>query len=99
MERFNDEDVTEGISNGEVVFISSDALTANIKKIHREGTGECRGKSYVTKLAQKDSKQDIHSQVNNRKYFPKENDGPPKVLELKETKRLKVEDGVCNSFQ
>ena len=83
MERFNDEHDTEGTSNGEAVFRSSDALAANIKKFHKEGTRECRGKSYVTKLAQKDSKQDIHSQVNNRKSFPKENDGPPEVLELK----------------
>ena len=52
----------------------------------------------MIKLVQKDSKQDVHSQVNNRKSFPKENNGPLEVLELKESKRLKVEDGVCSSF-
>ena len=51
MERFNDKDDTKGISNGEAVFRSSDALAAKIKRFHREGTGECRGKSHVTKLA------------------------------------------------
>ena len=37
IERFNDEDDTKGISNGEAVFRSSDALAVNIKKIPQRG--------------------------------------------------------------
>ncbi|XP_057861717.1 uncharacterized protein LOC131070228 isoform X2 [Cryptomeria japonica] len=75
-------------------------MTENMASENAYKPPSTKVKFRMAKLGQKDSKQEIHSQVNNMKSSPKEgNNRQPGVLELKESKRLKFEDGACSSIQ